>query len=174
MATDRPKRRIPRPDYRIMADITVPKRTCSQQRAPKTGTQAHENPTQLFRLQVIDEDNELVKVHYVGYGNEFDEWRSKSDVVDLNEDSLEVSEITASPQEVIGAVLKPFSLYEELTYRIKSLLWSSRKGDPICCVSMSFDTIHFDGLIRHGTLVKGQSSEYTVTTLTKLDDILGQ
>ena len=76
--------------------------------------------------------------------------------------------------EVIGAVLKPFSLYEELTYRIKSLSWSSRKGDPICCVSMSFDTIRFDGLIRRGTLVKGQSSEYTVTTLTKLDDILGQ
>ena len=100
MATDRSKRRIPRPDYRIMADITVPKGTCSQQRAPKTGTQAHKNPTQLFHLQVIDEDNELVKVHYVGYENEFDEWRSKSDVVDLNEDSLEVSEITVSPHEV--------------------------------------------------------------------------
>ena len=39
---------------------------------------------------------------------------------------------------------------------------------------MTCDTIHFDGLIRRETLVKGQHSEYTLSTLTKLDDILGQ
>lgn len=39
---------------------------------------------------------------------------------------------------------------------------------------MTFDATHFDGLIRRGTLVKGQQTVYTLLTLTKLDDILGQ
>ena len=176
MATSRPKRCTARPDYRSMADVTVPKRrkiTCPELKTP-TNTNS-----QLFRLQVIDEnsENELVKVHYVGYDNKFDEWRPKSEVIDLNEDSMKGNEVTENLQEVNGhasAVSKPFSLYEELAYKIKSLLWSSRKGDPVCCISMTFDTIHFDGLIRRGTLVKGQHSQYTLSTLTKLDDILGQ
>ena len=67
--------------------------------------------------------------------------------------------------------VKSYSLYEELRFRIKSLLVSTRKGDPNCCVSMPFDTIHFDGLMRRGVLKHGN---YTLSTLTKLDDILGE
>ena len=48
---------------------------------------------------------------------------------------------------LVAVSKKPFSLYEEMTYRVKSLLFSSRKRDPVCCISMSFDAIHFDGLI---------------------------
>ena len=68
----------------------------------------------------------------------------------------------------MSVISKPFSLYEELAYRIKSLLFSSRKGYLVCCTSLTFD-----GLIRRGILVKGQHAVYTVTNLTKLDDILG-
>ena len=39
---------------------------------------------------------------------------------------------------------------------------------------MTFDAIHFNGLIRRGTLVKGQQTVYTLSILTKLDDTLGQ
>ena len=43
---------------------------------------------------------------------------------------------------------RQFCLYDELRSRIKSLLLSQRKADPVCHISMSFDTIYFDGLIR--------------------------
>ena len=70
---------------------------------------------------------------------------------------------------------KNFSLYEELRFKIKSLLVSSRR-DPNCCVSMSFDTVYFDGLIRRGVLDKHSKKQgmYLLTALTKLDDILGE
>ena len=189
MASVRPKRRTTRPDYRKLAYPYVPKRRkISKDTALKT---INESSTQLFHLKVIDEDvdKELVKVHYVGYDSRFDEWRLKSDVIDLNKNpqsSNDIaegnSEVTENPEEIIvlngpvgssmSVISKPFSLYEELAYRIKSLLFSLRKGDPVCCMSMTFDTIHFDGLIRRGILVKGQHAVYTVTNLTKLDDIL--
>ena len=67
--------------------------------------------------------------------------------------------------------VKQYNLYEELLFGIKSLLTSSRKGDPLCCVAMGFDTIHFDGLVRRGVLNK--KLKQNVYTLTRLDDILG-
>ena len=89
-----------------MVDVTVPKRrkiTCPESKTPAIAN------SQLFHLQVIDEDsenkiedseNKLVKVHYIGYDNKFDEWQPKSEVIDLNEDR----KITVNPQEVIGRV----------------------------------------------------------------------
>ena len=77
-----------------------------------------------------------------------------------------------------AAVLNSFppthhSLYEELLFQIKSLLTSSRKGDPLCCIN-GFDTIHFEGLARRGVLCKTNRGQvYALPTLTKLDDILG-
>lgn len=38
-----------------------------------------------------DETNDMVKVHYIGYGNEHDEWRSRSDIVQLNGEESESS-----------------------------------------------------------------------------------
>lgn len=183
----RPKR-CPRVDYTKLANPTLDLKsykTTSVKRHKDSPTSA-----QLFRLEIVDEDtdNELVKVRYIGYDSRFDEWRPKNDVIDLNTPDHEGNELSDNssnnadergmvfngPLVAVSTVSKPFSLYEELAYRVKSLLFSSRKRDPVCCISMSFDAIHFDGLIRRGTLVKGQQTVYTLSTLTKLDDILGQ
>ena len=75
--------------------------------------------------------------------------------------------------------MKQFCLYDELRSRIKSLLLSYRKGDPVCHISMSFDAIYFDGLIRQSELLAtpphlhSKKQVYTLPTLSKLDDILG-
>ena len=134
MVSVRPKRSTTRPDYRKLADPYVPKRRkISKDTALKT---INESSTQLFHLKVIDEDvdKELVKVHYVGYDNRFDEWRLKSHVIDLNKDpqsSNDItegnSEVTENPEEVIvlngpvgssmSVISKLFSLYEELAYK---------------------------------------------------------
>ena len=43
-------------------------------------------------------------------------------------------------------------------------------------MSIPFDTVHFDGLIRRGVLDESsrKQSVYLLTVLTKLDDILGE
>lgn len=189
----RSRRSLKRVDYRTLADVRVPKRV--RVLKPSNTT---DSPAVLYRVQVLESDtsNELLKVRYIGYDSTYDEWRLATDIIDLTEDSstdnpadndasVNSADGTGRPdsearvhQELHSPSVKIFSLYEELRYRIKSLLVSTRKGDPNCCVSMPFDTVHFDGLIRRGVLDKQQCSKkqgiYTLSTLTKLDDILGE
>ena len=180
----RPRRSVLKRDYREFADVKVPKRT------KVLKTREIESPDdKLYRLQVVEKDavNELVKVRYIGYDSNYDEWRPASDIIDLTEDDPIQEDSISLGSKSIGdrcdlirqmPPINQYSLYEELLFRIKSLLTSSRKGDPMCCVSMGFDTIHFDGLVMRSVLAdrKSQNSKrhiYTLSTLTKLDDILG-
>ena len=168
-------------DYSILADVKVPRRT----RPTRENESKQSQSSKLYRLKILEEDKDnpdLVKVGYVGYGSEYDEWRSKKDIVSLagnddgsEDDPREDSEHSDSDLEG-PPTMKQFSLYEELAMRIKSMLVSYRKGDPVCCISMSFDTIFFDGLIRRGMVVTSTSrqTKYTLSSLTKLDDILGR
>ena len=72
--------------------------------------------------------------------------------------------------------VRPFCLYDELAKRINMLLMSNRKGDPLCSVCMSFDSICFYGLARCSTIATSTSKKqyFTVRVLTDLDDLLGQ
>ena len=176
----RPKRTVKRVDYRVLADVRLPKHARVSKPANTNGSSE-----KLYRLQVLesDEANALVKVRYVGYDSSYDEWRPASEIIDLTEEDNTVNESSINPcsavrvqQEFYSPTVKNFSLYEELRFKIKSLLVSSRRGDPNCCVSMPFDTVHFDGLIRWGVLDKQSKKQgmYLLTALTKLDDILGE
>jgi len=42
---------------------------------------------------VIEEDkcNRLVKVSYIGYGNEYDEWRLKDEIFEISEETSNAS-----------------------------------------------------------------------------------
>ena len=42
---------------------------------------------QLYPIEVVEEDGDRVKVHYVGYGLEDDEWRKREDIEDLTSGS---------------------------------------------------------------------------------------
>lgn len=175
MATaGRPRlRSLSRVDYSVLADVKIPRCT----RVPKGDLeQTSKHSSKLYRLKILEEDkdNGLVKVGYVGYGSDHDEWRPRSDIVFLSGEDGDDPD--SGDEDFDIQCLKQFSLYEELAYRIKSLLVSHRKGDPLCCISMTFDTIFFDGLIRRGTAVsapKKQLRKYTLSSLTKLEDILG-
>ena len=72
-----------------------------------------------------------------------------------------------------GSCLK-FCLFEELASQIKLSLVSSRKGDPVCSIVMSFDTLHFEALIRRGASNGGKREVYGLSSLSKLDDLLGE
>ena len=141
---------------------------------------------QLYCLKILEEDplRGMVKVRYVGYGNECDEWRAMDDIVNLTEDDSNIEQdgfegffhfdlytTLEIPQR------KRYCLYKELTYRIKSLLVSSRKGDPVCCVTMNFDAIDFESLTIRCTLIKnpkqGNQKCYTLSAFSKLTYLLG-
>ena len=122
----------------------------------------------LYRLCVLEEkERGQVKVHYVGYGSEYDEWRAKEDVVVLNNPASSGDEESDDDIPVAKCSFKQICLYDELGYRIKCCLMSDRKRDPLCRVSISFDTLYFDGLAMRGTVVK-VAKYYTITKFSSL------
>lgn len=143
---------------------------------------SHEEPgNALYRLEVLEEDltNDRVRIRYIGY--EGDEWRARSDIVDLctsdsdsnNESESEEAPVSCTCNGRSWAFPTCLSLYELLAYKIKSLLVCSLKGDPACHISMPFDSIHFDGIMR-SVPVQGRVKSYTLAKLTNLDEMLGK
>lgn len=175
---ERPRRAIPRPDYVTLAscNIKLPRRTKHHKPwMDSHGIQNSEEENKLYRLKVLEEDlnNNLVKVRYIGYSSEYDEWRLRDEIVDLSDDSSE-NDCTDFP-----ASIQHFCLFQELALRIKSLLSSNRKGDPICRIIMSFDSISFDSLIVRSTALpktrlNPRRQVYTIINVTKLEDLLGE
>ena len=89
----------------------------------------------LYVIEVIEEDSTRCKVHYIGYDSSFDEWKSKDDIVELGDDELD-------------RPIERFSLYNELSIRIKTTLNSNRKESPIVRINMPFDKVEFDGSLK--------------------------
>ena len=68
-------------------------------------------------MEIIEEDSERYKVHYVGYSHTVDEWKDKEEVVVLEKD---VDKDTRGDQ--VSCTTQRFSLYCELATRIKTSL----------------------------------------------------
>ena len=180
-------------DYKELSDVKLPKRKRQRVNYKKVETDTRTDSA-LFRVNILetDEENGSVKVSYIGYGDEHNEWRSSEDIIDLvsNADNGELVDESSGNTKGntnhdfanLGETLVPipsqqFCLYNELTFKIKSLLISNRKADPQCkIIYMTFDKVCYDGLLYRGVLVKknGCKEIYTVISLSKLDDILGE
>jgi len=115
-----------------------------------------------------------VKIHHIGFSQDFDKWRDPLDIVPLYEGS-EVDDLK-SP------VLLPFSLYFELCNAIKKALNSGRKESPHVRIKMSFDKLQFTGGLKaftsssrtyHGTVAKGLVKSIGVTnfSIRKLENL---
>ena len=80
------------------------------------------------------------KVRYIGYGEEYDKWKPVEDVVNVGDscsDSESECDEFSQSADAKSLRYKPYSLYDELSFRTKSMLISNRKGDPVCMVSMN-------------------------------------
>ena len=115
----RPKHSTIRPDYRQLLDIKVPKTARRSCRSNKANSLMD---SKLYRLRVLEEDEEngRVKVGYIGFSDEYDEWRRMEDIVIIEEKEKELDNDYLAPSRL------KFCLTEELACRIKSLLFSSR------------------------------------------------
>ena len=122
----RPKRSVFRPSYAELADVKVPRR----QKKPKSRSPNIEGDEQaegeLYRLDILEQDVQhgLVKVRYIEYGPEYDEWRLTNEIVELRDDECSSDDVHAdgitSETFLYLAVLDRFCVFKELAYRVKS------------------------------------------------------
>ena len=83
-----------------------------------------------------------MKVRYIGYRAECNEWRPLKDIIefsDLSNSDLSSDKAMCIPAPVVAVCECQFCLYKELRERIKSLLYANWKGDPVCTIVMTFD-----------------------------------
>lgn len=107
-----------------MADVRIPRTKYSWVSQPSNNQKASKdasNSGRHYHLNILEQDpqNKLVKVRYVGYGSEFDEWRLESDVVHLTEESDSDSAGEEDSFNVFATLGIPsrrkFCLYEDLS-----------------------------------------------------------
>ena len=93
MASEYNLRKRERQDYRKLADIQLPRQT--------KGSEMRE----FCPIEVVEREGERVKIHYIGYGDDEDEWWEASELVQFSK----------KPQPYIL-----FELHRELTYQIQA------------------------------------------------------
>ena len=101
-----------------------------------------------------------VRVHYIGYGARCDEWRDKSELVQLTSPCVE----------------DDYDLYSHLALSIKSLLVGKRKSNPVSRVEMAFDKKAYDdGLGAVGFRSRSMRGKqyYTINLYSDLNHLLG-
>lgn len=111
----------------------------------------------------MEEAGGRVKIHYVGYGKEFDEWRPKSEVV------------LSKPVFLPSSEPASYSPITELACSIKKRLWPSRSEDPEVRIQLPIDLPTFELMRQKGTLAqhkRGGSTDveawqecYTITVI---------
>ena len=126
-----------------------------------------EKKSQLYDVEVLEEAGAQVKVHYIGYGNEFDEWRPKMEVV-LNKPSFQ-------------ATAEPHSPLANLACCILKRLMPSRSESPDVRIQVPCDVTTFKDLEEKGTLMGNRSAQggglvrrYTIVSYADLDDLFGE
>ena len=155
----RPRRSTNRPNYKLLADIDLPKakRSCTASKKDE-----------LYAVTIEERQDTRVKVHYVGYGSQHDEWRDEADIVPLD---------VSDTERDCDPVPRPFSLYSELRNKIKTALSSGRKESPVVRIDMPFDKLQFDGgLKQYGIFVRTFRGidRYNISHYRDLNVLLGK
>ena len=103
----RSKRRI---NYRE-ASVRLPRAERVQARSDK-----------LFLVEVVEKEDKHVKVHYVGFSTNYEEWRQESELESVY--TSETSQEAASSEDMVcdGCSFELFSLHNYLKVKIKQSL----------------------------------------------------
>ena len=95
---------------------------CRCKRIRKKTVQDDDGP--LYPIIIVANNEDFVKIHYIGYSNKYDQWRKREGIVEM-ETSCVTSEI--------------YDLHQDLAGRILSALSGKRKANPVINVVMPFD-----------------------------------
>ena len=171
-------------NYRELVNFKLPRRD-SKNKSKKlnwkrnvSGTSARGN---LFPIKVLQKEGSKVKVHYIGYDKKYDEWKDQCDVEMIADEPESIQEQTQNknpvPEEPQSIVYKPYSLYGDLSARIKKAIICSRTASPKVNIVMPFDVLMFNGGMKiAGKPVKkiGKVQYYGISGYTDLSHLLGK
>jgi hypothetical protein len=110
-------------------------READKLKLPRASTSLVED--KFYPVTVVEQDSERsrVKVHYVGYSSDCDEWKYGDEVKDIEpEDGPATS-----------SVYQPYSLFNNLRIKVKQALTCGRKSSPLVKIVMAFDLVQFNG-----------------------------
>ena len=135
--------------------------TALESSLPQAGRRRVKHANNLYDVEVVEEHDDRVKIHYTGYTDRFDQWISRSDVVyrppctpmDCEENS-------------------PLYL---LACNIKQKLWPSKTEDPLVKVYMPFSEEAFRALATQGKVagvIRG-CKHYRIESYGALSEFLG-
>ena len=143
---------------RVASHISV--EACASATSPHFGRRKTQSKNKLYEIDIIEEKGSQVKVHYTGYGNEYDEWKEKSEIV--------YSKPSFPPDDPN----QPISPLTELACAIKKKLVTSRSEDPDVRIQISCDPASFKSIQdRSVTKCHGR---YGIANYHDLDDLLGE
>lgn len=152
----------PRANYKEPSESDIP---LLKPKKPKS------SKSDVFPIEVVDEDATRVKVHYLGYSHSHDEWKPKQDIINLDGDD----DLVGADEEP-GGLVERFSLHQDLSSKIKAALNSGRKDSPVVKIDMPFDQVEFNG----GLCVCGKKKRflrgvqhYTISRYQDLNKLLG-
>ena len=109
--------------------------SCKIPRIRRASTKKYD-AQKLYSVEIIEREDDRVKVHYVGYSSKYDEWKDKFEI--------EFSQCDRVEDEVAN-IYEPFSLYKDLSLKIKRALSCNRTASPNIKISMPFDLLLFNG-----------------------------
>ena len=129
----------------------------AQEEATVRLIRVRDNPDRLYEIEVLEEDEHRVKVHYTGYSSRYDEWLRRSDLV------------FKPPKQL--AHEPDFSLLSVLACSIKKSLVVSRKADSAVRIQLPFDIEVFHRLVEKGKSLG--NSRYGLQSYSDLSELLG-
>lgn len=127
-------------------DLPIAQRRCKRQRKEVNYKEteflklprAESVKPKLYPVTITERNSDKVKIHFVGYSEEYDEWRDEDEL-----ENIEAEDQSQDPDPVTP--YQPFSIYSNLRTKIKQSLISGRKNSPIVKINMAFDFIQFSG-----------------------------
>jgi len=149
-----------------MNDIALPRIRRSRERRDK-----------LYPIEVVERQGSRVKIHYVGYNDDNDEWREFSEIVPLSTPVNNSSDTNVNTSTIpVPPIIQPYNLYSELGIKIKQSLTCGRKDSPLVKITMGFDYFLFTGGLQPAGIatktVRGVV-HYRIQKYSDLDLLLG-
>ena len=139
-------REVPRANYKDLADVKLP-------RARPQMTES-----KLYPVEIVEEEEDRVKVHYIGYDSAHDEWKKKEEleILDDNKQGLER--------------YQPYNFYEELLWQIKNALTTRRDIDVR--IEMGFDAMLYQGGLKSLGYLKKRDRGHEVYGIKAYKDLV--
>ena len=136
------------------------------------GSSNSANPNRLYDIEILEEEDYQVKIHYVGYSSQYDEWIRKSEIQYKPGRPLAARHDNHEP-----SLDDPSLVFSALGSSIKQkLIPSGGREDPAVRIQVPCTQKTFQLLKRRGrSLGKSRARDcFTLRNYCDLDDLLGE